>query len=35
MFRHPEQGFNTKTPERIARALHVDMGDLFENVPDE
>jgi len=35
MFRHPEQGFNTKTLERIANALHVEMGDLFENVPDE
>jgi DNA-binding Xre family transcriptional regulator len=34
MWRHPEQGFNSKTLERIARALGVDMGDLFENTSD-
>jgi len=31
MWRHPEAGFNTKTLERIAEALEVNMGDLFEN----
>jgi DNA-binding Xre family transcriptional regulator len=35
MWRNPDQGFNTKTLERIAKALQVEMGDLFENVPDE
>jgi DNA-binding Xre family transcriptional regulator len=35
MWRNPDQGFNTKTLERIAKALQVEMGDLFENVPDK
>jgi DNA-binding Xre family transcriptional regulator len=35
MWRDPYHGFNTKTLERIAEALHVSMGDLFEEVPDE
>ena len=35
MFRDPYQGFNWRTLERVAKALGVEMGDLFENVPDE
>jgi len=35
MFRYPDQGFNSKTLERVAKALRVEMGDLFENIPDE
>jgi DNA-binding Xre family transcriptional regulator len=35
MWRNPEEGFNTKTLERIANALHVEIGDFFGHVPDE
>ena len=35
MYRHPEHGFNTKSLERIARALQVDLTDLFEILPDQ
>ena len=34
MWRHPEHGFNTKSLERIAKALGVRVSDLFEEVPD-
>jgi DNA-binding Xre family transcriptional regulator len=34
MYRHPEHGFNTKTLERIAHALQVDISELFETLPD-
>jgi DNA-binding Xre family transcriptional regulator len=35
MWRNPEDGFNSKSLERVAHALGVSMGDLFENVPDK
>lgn len=35
MWRDPYHGFNTKTLERIAKALQVPLSDLFEEVPDE
>ena len=35
MYRYPDHGFNSKTLERVAAALHVSMGELFENVPDK
>jgi DNA-binding Xre family transcriptional regulator len=35
MYRYPDHGFNSKTLERVAKALQVEMGDLFENVPDK
>ncbi len=35
MWRDPYHGFNTKTLERIAKALHVEMAQLFEEVQDD
>ncbi len=35
MWRNPEESFNTESLKRIAAALNVSMGDLFEDVPDE
>jgi DNA-binding Xre family transcriptional regulator len=35
MYREPQSGFNSKTLERIAAALHVSIGELFEDVLDE
>jgi DNA-binding Xre family transcriptional regulator len=35
MYRYPEHGFNTKSLERIAHALQVDLTDLFEILPDQ
>jgi DNA-binding Xre family transcriptional regulator len=35
IWRDPFHGVNTKTLERIAKALNVPMSELFEDVPDE
>jgi DNA-binding Xre family transcriptional regulator len=35
IWRDPYHGVNTKTLERIAKALNVPMSELFEDVPDE
>ena len=35
IWRDPYHGMNTKTLERIAKALGVSMADLFEDVPGE
>lgn len=35
IWRDPFQGINTKTLERIARALGVPTADLIEDVPDK
>lgn len=35
IWRDPYHGVNTKTLERIAKALEVSMSELFEDVPDE
>lgn len=35
MWRSPEESFNTDSLKKIAAALHVSMGDLFEEVPDD
>ena len=35
IWRDPFHGVNTKTLERIAKALKVPMSELFEDVPDE
>jgi DNA-binding Xre family transcriptional regulator len=34
VWRDPYQGINTKTLERIAKALEVSTGELIEDVPD-
>lgn len=34
IWRDPYHGVNTKTLERIAKALNVPMSELFEDVPD-
>jgi DNA-binding Xre family transcriptional regulator len=35
MYREPQEGFNSKSLERVAAALHVSIGELFEDVRDE
>ena len=35
IWRDPYHGVNTKTLERIAKALNVPMSELFEDVPDK
>ncbi len=35
IWRNPYQGVNTKTLEKIARALEVQTADLIEDIPDE
>ena len=35
IWRDPYHGVNTKTLERIAKALNVPMSELFEDVPNE
>ena len=35
IWRDPYHGVNTKTLERIAKALNIPMSELFEDVPDE
>lgn len=35
IWRDPYHGVNTKTLERVAKALNVPMSELFEDVPDE
>lgn len=35
IWRDPYHGVNTKTLERIAKALSVPVSELFEDVPDE
>lgn len=35
IWRDPYHGVNTKTLERIAKALDVSMSELFEDVPDK
>ncbi len=35
IWRNPYQGVNTKTLEKIAKALEVQTADLIEDIPDE
>jgi hypothetical protein len=35
MVRYPDRGYNSKSLERVAQALEVEIGQLFENVEEE